>query len=104
MTSTNAQPNIARRADWKTTGWQGVTVQAPPDWSLVGYGGDARTGNLRVDSGAATGGALGLEVRWSQVKGKMTDAELERRLEPFFKTVAKNARKEKRWRRPRAKP
>ena len=91
----NAQPNTERRKDWKTTGWQGVTVQAPPDWSLVGYGGDSSAGNLRLDSGAASGGALGLEVRWSQVKGKMTDAELERRLEPFFKTVAKNARKEK---------
>ncbi|MDQ2764613.1 MAG: hypothetical protein M3Y22_14400 [Pseudomonadota bacterium] len=72
-----------------------MTAQAPPDWSLVGYGGDAKTGNVRVDNGATTGGALGLEVRWSQVKGKMTDADLERRLEPFFKTIAKGARKQK---------
>ena len=95
MTSTTAQPNTARRRDdWKTTGWHGITVQTPPDWSLVGYGGDAKTGNVRVDNGAATGSALGLEVRWSQVKGKLTDADLERRLEPFFKAVAKGARKQ----------
>ncbi|MBV9851634.1 MAG: hypothetical protein JO250_18350 [Armatimonadetes bacterium] len=93
---TTAQTNTGvRRKGWKTTGWQGITVQTPPDWSLVGYGGDAKSGNVRVDNGAATGSALGLEVRWSQVKGKITDADLERRLEPFFKAVAKGARKQK---------
>ena len=54
-----------------------------------------RAGNLRLDNGAASGGALGLEVRWSQVKGKLTDADLEKRLEPFFKTDRQKARKKK---------
>ena len=96
MISTIAQPHTGtRRKGWKTTGWQGVTAQMPPDWSLVGYGGDSKTGNVRLDNGAATGSALGLEVRWSQVKGKVTDSDLERRLEPFFKTIIKGARKQK---------
>ena len=34
-------------------------------------------------------------MRWSQVKGKVTDADLERRLEPFFQAVVKGARKQK---------
>lgn len=97
MTTTNIQLNTGvRRKGWTTTGWQGVTAQTPPDWSLVGYGGDAKSGNVRVDNSTSTGGgALGLEVRWSQVKGKITDTDLDRRLEPFFKAVAKGARKQK---------
>ncbi len=93
---TRAQSNSGpRRQDWKVAGWQGVTAQVPPDWNLVGYGGDAKTGNLRLDSGDAQGGALGLELRWSEPKGKFTDALLEKRLEPFFGAIVKAARKQK---------
>jgi hypothetical protein len=93
---TNAQYNQKpRRQGWKIAGWQGITVEAPPDWNLVGFGGESKAGNLRLDSGDAQNGVLGLEVRWSQPKGKFTDAMLTQRLEPFFASIIKTARKQK---------
>lgn len=90
------QPHSSiQRQDWKINGWQGITAQTPGDWNLVGYGGDSKSGNLRLDSSDGQNGALGLELRWSQPKGQITDSLLEKRLEPFFASIAKTARKQK---------
>ena len=93
------------RKGWKTTGWQGITMQTPPEWNLVGYGGDARSGNMRLDNADLHGhGALGLEVRWSPIKGKSSQDDLEKRLSSFFAGIAKSAKKQKTVAESKSKP
>ena len=75
----NSGNNAAQRKGWKTVGWQGLTVQTPPAWNLVGYGGDAKAGNLRLDNGElGAQGVLGMDIRWIPVRGKVTEADLEK--------------------------
>ena len=77
-------------------GWQGVTLQTPAEWNLVAYGGDPKMGTLRIDNSNEPGqGALGIELRWSQVKGKITDADLEKRLDQYFVGITKSAKRQK---------
>jgi len=86
----------AARKDWKTVGWQGMTLSAPAAWNLVGYGGDAKAGNLRLDNGELQAqGVLGMDIRWIPVKGKITDADLEKRLRQYLDSVEKSARRQK---------
>ncbi len=86
----------AGRAGWKTVGWQGLTVQAPPAWNLVAYGGDAKAGNLRLDNGELQAqGVLGMDLRWIPVKGKVSDADLEKRLRQYLDTIEKSAKRQK---------
>ena len=35
-------------------GWQGITLNVPSDWALVGVDGDQRKGYFRVDSPVAS--------------------------------------------------
>ncbi len=86
----------AARKGWKTAGWQGMTLQTPPAWNLVGYGGDAKAGNLRLDNGEeGAQGVLGMDIRWLPAKGKLTDADLEKRLRQYLDSVEKSARRQK---------
>ena len=73
-----------------------MTVLAPPTWNLVGYGGDAKAGNLRLDNGELQAqGVLGMDLRWIPVKGKLTDADLEKRLRQYLDSVEKSAKRQK---------
>ncbi len=85
----------AVRPDWKTTGWQGLTLQTPSAWNLVAFSGERATGSLRMDNGELHGQAVGVEVRWSQIKGRITDKDLEKRLERYFAGVRKSLRRQK---------
>lgn len=87
---------VAARTNWKTTGWQGVTFQAPPEWNLVAYSGDMKNGSLRLDNGEPPSrSALGMELRWSSPKGRISDADLEKRLDQYFAGIIKGARRQK---------
>ncbi len=84
------------RAGWKTMGWQGVTLRVPPAWNLVSYGGDVKAGNLRLDNGEmGAKGVLGLDVRWIPIKGKLTDADIEKRLDQYLDSIVKSAKRTK---------
>ena len=86
----------ASRKDWKTVGWQGVTLRTPPAWNLVGYGGDAKSGSLRLDNGEFQAqGVLGMDLRWIPVKGKVTDVDLEKRLKQYLDSIEKSAKRQK---------
>ena len=86
----------AARKGWKPVGWQGMTLFAPPAWNLVGYGGDSKAGSLRLDNGEMQAqGVVGMDLRWIPVKGKVTDAELEKRLRQYLDSVEKSARRQK---------
>ena len=77
-------------------GWQGLTMLAPPAWNLVSYGGDAKAGSLRLDNSEFQArGVLGVDVRWIPVKGKVTDADLEKRLALYLASIEKSARRQK---------
>ena len=84
------------RAGWKTVGWQGLMLHTPPAWNLVGYGGDTKAGNLRLDNGELQAqGVLGMDLRWIPVKGKVTDADLEKRLRQYLDSIEKSAKRQK---------
>lgn len=70
-------------------GWQGITVEAPADWSLVGVNGDAKKGYFRVDSPVASA----LEVKWEQAAGKKPDLMVKAR--EYLATIEKSVRKKK---------
>ncbi len=92
----NQDPPRAPRPGWKLAGWQGLTLWTPPAWNLAAYSGDKRTGSLRMDNGEpASSAAVGVEARWSQAAGRLTQAELEKRLERYFASIAKQARRKK---------
>jgi len=77
-------------------GWQGLTMLAPPAWNLVSYGGDAKAGSLRLDNSEfAAHGVLGVDIRWIPVKGKVTDADLEKRLALYLASIEKGAKRQK---------
>lgn len=70
-------------------GWQGITVEAPTDWSLVGVNGDAKKGYFRVDSPVASA----LEVKWEQGAAKKPDLMAKAR--EYLSTIEKSVRKKK---------
>ncbi len=77
-------------------GWQGLSMQVPPAWNLVAYGGDAKSGSLRMDNGDfQTHGVLGVDIRWIPVKGKVTDADMEKRLTQYLDSITKSAKRQK---------
>lgn len=90
---------VRQKADadeWTTAGWQGIAAEVPEAWNLVAYGGDARSGNFRMDNGEATvDSVVGIEVRWMRSNKSMTDADLDRRLDQYLAALAKTARKQK---------
>ena len=96
LTRQEVNNGAAARKGWKTVGWQGITLQTPPAWNLVGYGGDAKAGNLRLDNGEwQAQGVLGMDIRWIPVRGKITDADLEKRLRQYLASVEKSAKRQK---------
>jgi len=87
---------LAERAN-QVIGWQGISLDAPSDWSLTGFGGDARSGNLRIDASNrdAKTVPIGIEVRWIDNKKPPTPAQLEMRLSELVKSVEKTAKRQK---------
>jgi hypothetical protein len=75
-------------APGQIVGWQGVSLQVPPDWSVTGFQGDAKEGYLRVDSP----GSLIAEVRWAQAKKKV---DVRKRLDNYLNLVERQAKKRK---------
>jgi hypothetical protein len=82
----------ARTAE-QTIGWQGITLQVYDDWSVVGFGGDSHLGSMRIDSGDDSSAIAGLEIRWSEAKGKQTEQSLEARIKPLLRGIVKDAKK-----------
>ena len=77
-------------------GWQGLSMQVPPAWNLVAYGGDFKAGSLRMDNGEfQTHGVLGMDIRWIPAKGKVTGADIEKRLTQYLDTITKSAKRQK---------
>lgn len=77
-------------------GWQGMTMQVPPAWNLVAYGGDSKAGSLRLDNGEfQPHGVLGVDIRWIPVKGKVTEADIEKRLTQYLDSIVKSAKRQK---------
>lgn len=70
-------------------GWQGIIVDAPADWSLVGVNGDAKKGYFRVDSPIASA----LEVKWERISGKSPDLMAKAR--EFLSNIEKSTKKKK---------
>lgn len=68
-------------------GWQGITLKAPEDWSLVGVSGDEKKGYFRVDSPIASA----IEVKWSHVTDKSLDLMVKGR--EFISALEKSSRK-----------
>ena len=81
------------RRDWKPTGWQGLSLQTPDAWNLVAFSGDRAQGSLRMDNGEMHGAAAGIEIRWSQIKGRVADSDLEKRLERYFGGIRKSLKR-----------
>lgn len=69
-------------------GWQGVSLQVPPEWSVTGFQGDAREGYLRIDSP----GSLVAEVRWAQARKPV---DIRKRLDAYLNLVERQAKKRK---------
>lgn len=82
------------RPDWKETGWHGLTLHTPHAWNLVAFSGEQAKGSLRMDNGES-GTAAGVEVRWSHIKGRITDADMEKRLERYFAGIRRSVKRQK---------
>ena len=91
----NSLPKLGRRPDWKETGWQGLTLQTPHAWNLVAFSGERAQGSLRLDNGEIAGTAAGVEIRWSHIKGRITNADLEKRLERYFAGIRRTVKRQK---------
>ncbi len=85
----------ALRHDWKETGWQGLTLRTPHAWNLVAFSGERAQGSFRMDNGEMSGTAAGVEVRWSHIKGRITDADIEKRLERYFAGIRRSVKRQK---------
>ncbi len=75
-------------APMQIVGWQGVSLQVPPDWSVTGFQGDAKEGYLRIDSP----GSLIAEVRWAQARKAVN---IRKRLDDYLNLVERQAKKRK---------
>ncbi len=75
-------------APTQIVGWQGVSLQVPPDWSVTGFQGDAKEGYLRIDSP----GSLVAEVRWAQARKAVN---IRKRLDDYLNLVERQAKKRK---------
>ena len=85
----------ALRHDWKETGWHGLSLHTPHAWNLVAFSGERAQGSLRMDNGETTGTATGVEIRWSHIKGRITDADMEKRLERYFAGIRRSVKRQK---------
>ncbi|HEX5322464.1 MAG TPA: hypothetical protein VFW40_01670 [Capsulimonadaceae bacterium] len=83
---------VAKTVD-QIIGWQGVSLRVPEDWSLVGFGGDDKSGSVRLDSGDAENRVRSVELRWAGAKGPQTTSDLEARVGPLLKRAERTSRK-----------
>ncbi len=76
-------------------GWHGIKARVFDDWAVVGFGGDDVSGSMRIDSGGGPGfeNIAGLEMRWSQSKGKQTDESLKQKVQPLLRSAEKSGKK-----------
>lgn len=88
-----ASPETSQHG-WKTTGWQGLSLQTPLAWNLVAFSGERQNGSLRMDNGEMQGAAAGIEIRWSQIKGNISDTDAEKRLERYFGGIRKSLKRQ----------
>ena len=86
MTSSPENAPLTSRAR-QLLGWQGLTLQVPADWNPGKFGGNRDKGELRVDDE----NGVRLELRWE----KSANANVERSVENFLKTIEKDAKKRK---------
>lgn len=70
-------------------GWQGITIDAPDDWSLVGVNGDGRKGMFQVDSPIASA----IQVKWERAAGKKPELMVKAR--ELLAAIEKTAKKAK---------
>ncbi len=91
----NPDAKQALRHDWKETGWQGLTLHTPSAWNLVAFSGEQAKGSLRMDNGETSGTAAGVEIRWQHIKGRITDADIEKRLERYFAGIRRTVKRQR---------
>lgn len=72
-----------------TVGWQGITLKAPEDWSLVGVSGDDKKGYFQVDGPVSSV----LQVKWAPAMGKKPDLMAKAR--EFLSSLEKARKKQK---------
>lgn len=72
-----------------TVGWQGITLKAPDDWSLVGVSGDEKKGYFQVDGPISSV----LQVKWSPALGKRPDLMAKAR--EFLSSLEKSRKRQK---------
>jgi hypothetical protein len=65
----------------------------PIEWSLVGFGGDERSGNIQLDSADPDGAVQSLHLRWAPAKSHQSLADLETRIAPLLKEAERSARR-----------
>lgn len=87
-TPSESQPPLWGRAR-HLIGWQGMTLSVPTEWNPGKVAGNRERGDLRVDD---PDGAR-LEIRWETSKNEVN---IEKTVDNFIATLAKNAKKEKR--------
>ena len=83
-----SQPPLWGRAR-HLIGWQGMTLSVPTEWNPGKVAGDRERGDLRIDD---PDGAR-LEIKWETPKN---DVNIEKTVDNFISTLAKNAKKQKR--------
>ena len=77
--------------------WRGIALMVPEAWYLTGFGGDDRSGSVRIEGGDAEvrHRARGLELRWLQVKRAQTSQLLDERLKALLSSIERAARKKR---------
>jgi len=73
---------------FNTLGWQGVLVDVPENWSVVGFYGDDKAGYFRIDSSIESV----LEMRWN-IKGKK-EPDLKKSAHKFIDGIKKGLLKQ----------
>lgn len=64
-------------------GWQGITMEVPPNWELSALSGDYDNGYIRMDDESSSR----MELKWSKTKEKKPD--LQKILDEYFKGMKK---------------
>lgn len=73
-------------------------MEAPLDWELTGFGGDSRSGSIRLDCGADNmqrGKPIGLEIRWSEPGKEQSEEMLRKNVDSLLKSIEKKSKREK---------
>jgi len=74
------------QTDMVLSGWQGITVETPPNWNIGAISGDASGGYVRYDDDEMPR----LEIKWSSDKGFV---DLNTVIDKYLKDLQKNRKK-----------